>query len=385
MSPPLHILHVTRDFAPKSNGGLGLAVNGLARAQVHAGMTCSVLSFDNYRPFAKEGMQAEPESTTLPSGLHLIRLRSAAALPRAMERSVDRRPDIIHVHHGLLWSFGAAVAKNLGAPTIFTVHVLQSEQDRLRGIESTQSSRAQATALEECSIVHAPSEAVRDLLASEFPSVMNKLRVIRLGHDDWPHAQKAYDQKRFGPEPLLLYVGRFADINGFGQLLEALPDVLHAHPTLRVTIAGGLPDNAKSERRWKKRWRDAAGVNSDRVEFAGWIDRDELAKLYAEASMLIVPSWFETFGQVALEGMLHGTPLVATTAGALRELVDETTCHVIEAKSTAAIRDAVSAVLSDPELANAQRIAARSQVAEGQHWHDRIDEFDAMYREAFLR
>ena len=375
------VLHITRDFPPNINGGLSVAVGGLVEAQVRAGIECIVVSFDNYRP-SGGSVKREPNRTTTISGITIIRVGGKAALARAQELAVNFVAEVVHVHHELLWEFASDVARFNRSPTVFTVHVLQSEQNRLRDVKTTQSSEAQKRAMTECSVLHAPSQAVADLLIESTLRLGGRLRVVRLGCDDWPGATLASEEERFEGPPSILYVGRFADVCGFAEFLEALPPLLGEIPTLEVTIAGGMPDNPRADRRWKKRWQKLGGVDASRVRWVGWRSSDELSELYGAATMLVVPSWFETFGQVALEGMLHGTPLITTGAGALAELVSDESALLIEVKDSEAIVAAALTLLAEPERAEQRRNTALAKAQEGYHWDDRIDAFRSLYRAA---
>ena len=358
MSTPLRVLHVTRDFPPQNNGGLSTAVGGLVAAQASAGIECAVLSFDDFRP-AKGGDEsgAKPEQSSRDDGVAVIRVTGNGAGQHWQPLAARWPADIVHVHHESLWGVGHQLTQHEQRPTVFTVHVLQAEQNRLRDILSTRSSEAQDEALGACSIVHAPSQAVADRLLAGNPSLEKKLVVLRLGHPDWPGAAAAATaaHRTADENPLLLYVGRFADINGFAELLRALPVIFAAHPTLRATIAGGLPGNARAERRWKRRWETLAGPLAPRLHWAGWLSPGALSRLYGEASMLVVPSWFETFGQVALEGMLHGVPLITTGAGALAEIASDTTARLIPPRDASAIAGAVDDLLADADGTETRR------------------------------
>ncbi len=354
-------------------------------AQERAGMQCVVVSFDDYRHTMSGGsVKREPVRTTTAGGTAVIHVAGKSAQERAQELAANFVGDVVHVHHESLWEFGRNVARFNHSPTVYTVHVLQSEQNRLRNVKSTHSSDAQANALAECSIIHAPSQAVADILVESTLALGQRLKVVRLGSNDWPGAVVASEQERFGGMPMLLYVGRFADINGFGELLTALPSIFDSQPTLRVVIAGGVPGNSRAEKRWKRRWEKLADEQASRLRWVGWQNPGQLTELYGRATILVVPSWFETFGQVVLEGMLHGTPLITTGTGAIAELVDQDSALLIEPQDPTAIREAVDQLLGDPLAAEARRMQAL-QRAQAQHWDDRMGEFRAMYEVAIER
>lgn len=89
--------------------------------------------------------------------------------------------------------------------------------------------------------------------------------------------------------------------------VEYIIDAARALPTLEFVIGGDGPLNETLRAR-------AAGLEN--VRFAGWLDRTSLIDLIDDASLLLLPSAFETFGSVALEAMARGRPaLVSVTTG----------------------------------------------------------------------
>jgi glycosyltransferase involved in cell wall biosynthesis len=311
----MKVLHVTRDFPPRVNGGLSNAVGGMVRAAAGRGVDQAVVSFDGYRPRSRRG-EGTPAEGVRESGMPVLRLGSPAQLDDARGFARAFAPHVVHVHQAMLWDFASEVAG--GAPRIFSLHLLQRLMRELRGqSEPTQSERDQARALDQAELVTAPSDACRDALPSE---QRDRAVVLPLAVNDSPAAAAAVERPR--PPATVLYVGRFGDVKGTQQLLQAIPLVDKQLPDAHFVVAGGLPDNPKADRRWRRRFAEAA----PRAELVGWCSATELAALYDRSTLLVVPSWFETFGLAAAEAMLHGLPVVATDAGALPDLVtpDET-------------------------------------------------------------
>ena len=91
----------------------------------------------------------------------------------------------------------------------------------------------------------------------------------------------------------------------------------------------------------------------DAVHCVSGISDEELAGLYSEAEVAVVPSLYEGFSLPAIEAMACGVPLVATTGGALPEVVGDTgdTGLLVAPNDPEALAAGIRMVLDDPELA----------------------------------
>ena len=126
-------------------------------------------------------------------------------------------------------------------------------------------------------------------------------------------------------EPYLLFVGSLQPRKDPVAAIEAL--ALLGDESPRLVLVG--PD--KGGRADAERAAERAGVAS-RVEFRGHVPLDELAALYRGAACLVFPSRYEGFGLPVLEAMASGTPVVATTAGALPEAAGDAAILVARAE-----------------------------------------------------
>ena len=133
------------------------------------------------------------------------------------------------------------------------------------------------------------------------------------------------DTDRFRPmpevnkEPLtVLFVGRIEPFKGSDIAAEAMRLVWKKLPEARLYFAGGANT-------WNHAWAQdfkAKWENEPRVTFLGLVNRDELPHLYNRATVLTVPSRYESFGHVCAEGMSCGLPVIASDAGSLPELIE---------------------------------------------------------------
>jgi glycosyltransferase involved in cell wall biosynthesis len=121
--------------------------------------------------------------------------------------------------------------------------------------------------------------------------------------------------------PLLLSIGRLVWEKGHQDLLRAVA-LLRARgrDDMRIVIVGTGPE----EKRLRGVMRDL-GLE-DVTELRGFVEHDELPRLYAQASALVlgslaVPFWEEQFGLVLAEAMAAHVPVVAAASGAIPEVV----------------------------------------------------------------
>ncbi len=314
----------------------------------------------------------------------MLRVSLPAHLPAVHEFARDFAPDLVHVHHGLLWPVAADMAADMTSDrreagalplaTAYTAHVLQRYQDTLRGLSHpTLSTQAEERALAEAHAVMAPSQAVAAYLLETAGVSQERLHIAALGIDDNATARAAAgmdagggNARERGP---VVYVGRFSDINGVADLLAAVPAIARAYGGMEMVFAGGAPHNRKAAARWQRHIADALSEVPVRLSFPGWLDAAELSQLYARARMLVIPSWFETFGLVALEGMLHGVPIVATSGGALGELLSHgRTAVVVRPRAPEALSEGALSLLADPAYAARLSRAAAEHARRAYAW-----------------
>jgi glycosyltransferase involved in cell wall biosynthesis len=113
----------------------------------------------------------------------------------------------------------------------------------------------------------------------------------------------------------LLFLGNLLERKGVSVLLDALSRLPPGLPAWRLTLAGG-GDLVNYARRI-----DTAGLN-DRIEFLGWLDTKGAQRLLAKSDVLVLPSYHEGLPLVILEALGAGTPVVATTVGAIPQFID---------------------------------------------------------------
>ncbi|MGI8776701.1 MAG: glycosyltransferase family 4 protein [Acidimicrobiales bacterium] len=120
------------------------------------------------------------------------------------------------------------------------------------------------------------------------------------------------------------------------------------------------------------------------VHLVGAVDDRRMIELYAEAEVAVVPSLYEGFSLPAIEAMACGVPLVATTGGALPEVVgrDGDTALLVPPGDPGALATAIGSLLDDAELRARIGAAGRTRVLDRFTWQATARDTVTQYRRA---
>lgn len=157
----------------------------------------------------------------------------------------------------------------------------------------------------------------------------------------------------------LLFLGRMTDLKGPSLLLDAA-DLASASLGRRVSVVMAGDGPLREPLRAKA--NHLSGVDAD---FPGWVDAGARTSLFNRTQMLAVPSvWPEPFGLVGLEAAACGVPAIAFDVGGIREwLTDGVNGRLVAAGDTAAMSDAIAALLREPAQRATLAAGARATAA----------------------
>lgn len=142
----------------------------------------------------------------------------------------------------------------------------------------------------------------------------------------------------------LLFLGRFVPTKGIYDLLEAVAVLRHKFPGLTL-VCGGDGDASGVLERSRK-----LGI-SDAVKMPGWITGPEKSRLLSEATIFVLPSYFEGIPMGILEAMAAGLPVVSTTVGGIPETVtDGIEGYLVEPGDVSGLVAAITKLLLDYNL-----------------------------------
>ena len=316
---------------------------------------------------------------------------SLRAYAKLKELCKQRRFDIIHDNQSL--GYGLLLMKRLNIPVIATIHhplPIDREADweqanglrerwRIRKFYSF--IRMQASVSRRLERIITVSQSAAQKTEHFFKVPAGKLRVVYNGIDTQIYSinEKA-SQKRDG----LIMVGNTDDRKkGVLYLLKALQ--LLEKDRMKLTIV----DDAERH----STYTDDVGplpsyglklvkkLNLDGlVHFTGRLTREELVQHYSAAQIAVVPSLYEGFGLPAAEAMACGTPVIASTGGALPEVVGDAGMLVPSGRADA-LAAAIKQLLNDEQAQQRMSEAGRKRVEDKFNWEQAARKTLEVYQE----
>jgi glycosyltransferase involved in cell wall biosynthesis len=221
--------------------------------------------------------------------------------------------------------------------------------------------------------IHTTSDFVRDEVVATFPVPAERVVRVYPGVPPVHGGDAATGRELAGAASYVLAVGTIEPRKNFPGLVRAFDALAARDPDVLLVVAGA--------RGWGSDEFDAAltaARHRDRVRTPGYVSADERAHLLAGASVLAYPSHYEGFGFPPLEAMYAGTPVVATRAGAVPEVVGDAAL-LVDADDDDALADALRTVLTDDATRHA--LVERGHARHGTFtWSRTVDELLALYR-----
>jgi glycosyltransferase involved in cell wall biosynthesis len=170
-------------------------------------------------------------------------------------------------------------------------------------------------------------------------------------------------------EPYALYLGKLAPNKGTNYLVDV---VTGADLDWPLVIAGDGPDRAALER--------AAAASGRRIQFTGWVDKEEAGRLLARASLLIFPSRGpESLSRVLIEASALGVPIAAMDTGGTRDIVEPGVTGLLSTSPDALAAD-VRRLRADAALRRQLGAAARLKVEREFDADAVVGRVEALYR-----
>ncbi|MFC9682780.1 D-inositol-3-phosphate glycosyltransferase [Streptomyces sp. NPDC056948] len=285
-----------------------------------------------------------------------------------MQAWAGHRPghyDLVHSHYWLSGHVGWLAAQRWGVPLVHAMHTMAKVKNA--NLADGDSPEPAARVIGETQIVAAADRLIAntteeaDELARHYGADTDKLAVVHPGVNLTrfsPADGRAAARARLGlPQDALipLFAGRIQPLKAPDVLLRAVAVLLDERPELRsrilVPVVGGPSGSGLAKPEGLQKLAARLGI-ADVVRFRPPVGQEQLADWFRAASLLVMPSYSESFGLVAIEAQAAGTPVLAAAVGGLPVAVDDGhTGFLVRGHNPADYARVLRDFADDPQLA----------------------------------
>ena len=366
------IVHVVPYYWPAFRyGGPVWSVHGLCRAQANLGYEVEVLTTNmdgpkNLNVATHEVVELDGVKVRYFPVPYLRRLAWSPAMKREFPKSIASA-DFLHLHTIFQWpSFAAAkIAARFNVPWCIAPRgalVPEMVERKSTLIKKTWLSWFDRAMLEGASFIHATSELeAQDL--QRFPYRYQHIEIVPNGVEFVSVSEASLPDELaiwINGRPLLLFLGRVSWKKGLDRLISALQAV----PEAVLIVAGNDEEN------YTPALIDLAtkvGV-AERVRFIGAVQGTLKTTLLANASLLVLPSYSENFGNVILESLAQARPVAVTPEVGLAAWIAAQNVGVILPTEAQAMGENLAQLINNPSRLNEMGALGRDRVQQEYSW-----------------
>ena len=283
----------------------------------------------------------------------------------SFQRSEGVAYDLIHSHYWLSGRVGAILSERWKIPHVVTFHTLAKTKLRARAGEREPLARltAEGKIGSSADAVVVSTTDERDDLTRLYGVPPGRVHVVGAGVDLalFQPMDRDTARRKLGLRGgrIILYVGRIEPLKGLEILVRSLPLMEDLEDTRLLVVGGVLGRDTELDR--LKSLAAQMGV-ADKVTFVGLVKQEALPAYYSAADVFALPSYYESFGLVALEAMACGTPVVASRVGGLKSFIKNgETGYLIPWQCPEPFAQQMGILLENPSLRDQMGKAARAE------------------------
>lgn len=280
--------------------------------------------------------------------LHEVERYAQVALTIARENSFD----VIHAHDWHTFPAGIEAKRLTGKPLI--VHIHSTEYDRAGDNGDPGIHQLEHLGMLEADGVIAVSQWTKNIITSRYNIPDEKISVVYNGIDEKLKTKaKPLPFPQLGSH-MITYLGRVTYQKGPLYFVEAAKKVSHQLPDAHFIVAGAgdlLPAVIEKVAQYRL---------SSRFHFTGFLQHDQVDRVWAISDLYVMPSVSEPFGLVPLEAIQSGVPVILSNQSGVAEIIPHTI--KVDFWDTDAMADAICGALKHKSLFNTVKNESRNDI-----------------------
>ncbi|KAA3612448.1 MAG: glycosyltransferase family 1 protein [Planctomycetota bacterium] len=367
----MKVLMLGWEFPPHLSGGLGTACQGLSRAltgqglelcfllpRLHGDESSPGVSFCDVpadsegeavaeivavasplRPYADRWVEPPvAKRGPLAGGYGPDLMAEVTAFADRSAKAVEQETfDLVHAHDWMTWPAALHLRRHRGVPFVAHVHSCEFDRNGDRGHAWIEACEGEALA--SADQVVCVSRYTADRVAERYGVGRNRLHVIHNGVEPVP---AALPRRTHPGRPTILFLGRVTFQKGPRHFLEVAAHLSERLPQARFLLVGNGDLLAEMVE------LAADSGLARKLFFPGFLQGEELEKVFALADVLVLPSVSEPFGLTPLEALQRGVPVVLSRRCGVAEALPH--CLLADPGNSADMAEKILAVLQRPGL-----------------------------------
>lgn len=375
MSEPVRIAAISLHTSPLDqpgtgdSGGMNVYVRSVAEGLADRGIAVDV--------FTRCAGRGVPEVERIGPLTRIVQVNAGPCAPVAKDDLVGLLPrfeegilswaeaegpyDLVHAHYWLSGRVGLAASARWGVPLVVSFHTLGAVKNRalgaMDGLEPPTRLQSERDAIAGADRILVPTPAELENLVRLYGAAPDPVRVVHPGVDTASFSPRPKDEARrrlgLSARTVMLFLGRLQPLKGPDVAIRAAAEALWAGLSDAVLVVVGGPSGPGGRAYVDDLRRLAAREGlAERVVFLDPRPHEDLPWVYSAADVLLMPSRSESFGLAALEAQACSVPVVASSVGGLRHVVENgVTGYLVEGHEPSRYAERLLRILGDPALA----------------------------------
>ena len=372
----MNICMVTSEFPPDL-GGRSTYVYNLSKGLIERGHNVTIIARGTWERTYSEEID----------GISVHRVRFIPSYPSPFKlhgfflnklfKRLESNFDLVHVHGALM------PVVHTSLPVVFTSHgTSKKDLDNMPvksfhffvvKLLSKQLFNIEKKVIESADIITAVSQSCAKEI-KKYHKINKKIYIVNNGVD----TNSFIPTKNKKKEDYILYTGRLETRKGLIDLIKSAKYVCQEHADIKFILTG-----KGTIKKYLERKISELGLKNN-FYFAGFVDRGTLLEYYQNATVYVLPSYYEGLPTTLLEAMSCGIPSIATDVEGSSELIkDGETGLLVPPRDPNRLAEAILRLLDDVELRERISINARKHVVDNYDWKIITDKIEEAYKMTF--